>query len=95
MGTDTYPRDMISEMRWASIICKIEDANHEAAPATAVFNAATLGGADALRRPDLGRLQPGAKPISRSSTSPPCAPDPCAIRSARSCTPRPASASTP
>jgi 5-methylthioadenosine/S-adenosylhomocysteine deaminase len=61
MGTDTYPLDMISEMRWASIICKIEDANHEAAPATAVFNAATLGGADALRRPDLGRLQPGAK----------------------------------
>ena len=26
-----------------------------------VFNAATIGGADALRRPDLGRLYPGAK----------------------------------
>ena len=26
-----------------------------------VFNAATIGGADALKRPDLGRLQPGAK----------------------------------
>lgn len=25
-----------------------------------LFNAATLGGADALKRPDLGRLQPGA-----------------------------------
>ena len=61
IGTDTYPRDMISEMRWVSLIGKIMDHNYGSASARDVFNAATLGGARALRREDLGRLIPGAK----------------------------------
>ena len=61
IGTDTYPRDMISEMRWASLIGKIMDHDFAAATARDVFNAATLGGARALGRDDLGRLAPGAK----------------------------------
>lgn len=61
LGTDTYPRDMLSEMRWASLICKIVEHDFTVAPAGEVFTAATLGGARALRRDDLGHLAPGAK----------------------------------
>ena len=61
LGTDTYPRDLISEMRWASNLCKIVERDFTAATAAEVFTAATLGGARALRREDLGRLAPGAK----------------------------------
>ncbi|MEE8110750.1 MAG: chlorohydrolase family protein [bacterium] len=61
IGTDTYPRDMISEMRWASLIGKIMDHDYAAATSRDVFHAATLGAARALEREDLGRLAPGAK----------------------------------
>src|SRR5438445_18346 len=61
LGTDTYPRDLISEMRWASNLCKIVEHDFTMATAADVFTAATLGGARALRREDLGRLAPGAK----------------------------------
>ena len=61
LGTDTYPRDLISEMRWASNLCKIVERDFTVATAADVFTAATLGGAGALRRDDLGRLAPGAK----------------------------------
>jgi cytosine/adenosine deaminase-related metal-dependent hydrolase len=61
LGTDTYPRDLISEMRWASLMCKVVERDFSVATAADVFTAATLGGARALRRDDLGRLAPGAK----------------------------------
>ncbi|MDJ1466121.1 amidohydrolase family protein [Nitratireductor sp. GZWM139] len=61
IGTDTYPLDILEEMRMASIIGKTTDRNFESAHARSVFDAATLGGARALRRDDLGRLAPGAK----------------------------------
>lgn len=61
LGTDTYPRDLIGEMRWVSLLGKIMDRNFAAATSRDVFNAATLGGAKALGREDLGRLAPGAK----------------------------------
>jgi 5-methylthioadenosine/S-adenosylhomocysteine deaminase len=61
LGTDIFPMDLLEEMRTASLFCKITEGNHEAAPAQAVFNAATLGGAKALGRTDLGRLAAGAK----------------------------------
>jgi 5-methylthioadenosine/S-adenosylhomocysteine deaminase len=61
LGTDTYPRDLISEMRWASNLCKIVERDFTVATAAEIFTAATLGGARALRREDLGRLAPGAK----------------------------------
>ncbi|HEY8693214.1 MAG TPA: chlorohydrolase family protein, partial [Chloroflexota bacterium] len=61
LGTDTWPRDMIMQMRSASYMAKVLTGSYLAAPASDVFTAATVGGADALGRPDLGRLAPGAK----------------------------------
>jgi cytosine/adenosine deaminase-related metal-dependent hydrolase len=61
LGTDTCPQNMIQAMRWAAVISKIMDRNTEVATARDVFNTATLGGATALGRDDLGRIAPGAK----------------------------------
>jgi 5-methylthioadenosine/S-adenosylhomocysteine deaminase len=61
LGTDTYPRDMILNMRTASYFGKVASRNLRAASAAEVFEAATLGGARSVGRDDLGRLAPGAK----------------------------------
>ena len=61
IGTDAFPMDMIMEMRNAAILGKVADRDRLAVTARDVFNAATLGGAKALEREDLGRLAPGAK----------------------------------
>lgn len=61
LGTDTFPQDMINEMRCAAVFCKIAEANPNKGTAAQIFNAATLGGAKALGRNDIGRLSPGAK----------------------------------
>lgn len=61
IGTDAFPMDMITEMRHAAIMGKIADQDPLSVTARDVFNAATLGGANALGRKDLGRLEPGAK----------------------------------
>jgi cytosine/adenosine deaminase-related metal-dependent hydrolase len=61
LGTDTSPHDMLMEMRAAALLCKLSEADAMTGTAREVFNAATLGGAAALRREDLGRLAPGAK----------------------------------
>jgi cytosine/adenosine deaminase-related metal-dependent hydrolase len=61
IGTDSYPQDIIDELKYVSIACKLAERSPEAGKARDVFNAATLGGAKALRRDDLGRLSPGAK----------------------------------
>jgi cytosine/adenosine deaminase-related metal-dependent hydrolase len=61
LGTDTYPLDIVSELRWASILAKVTDGNYQAGLHRDVFNAATVGGCRFLGREDLGRLAPGAK----------------------------------
>src|SRR5499425_2445745 len=61
LGTDTYPRDLIMQMRTASYFGKVMSRDLAAASAAEVFEAATLGGARALGRDDLGRLAPGAR----------------------------------
>src|ERR1700682_1107132 len=61
LGTDTYPRDMILQMRNASYFGKVASRNLKAATAAQVFEAATLGGARSVGRDDIGRLAPGAK----------------------------------
>jgi 5-methylthioadenosine/S-adenosylhomocysteine deaminase len=61
LGSDTYPRDMIMQMRTASYFAKVLEHNLSAASAGEVFDAATLAGARSLGRGDLGRLSPGAK----------------------------------
>jgi cytosine/adenosine deaminase-related metal-dependent hydrolase len=60
IGSDTYPRDMIMNMRTASYMGKIMSHTYLAATAGEVFSAATLGGAISVGREDLGRLAPGA-----------------------------------
>jgi cytosine/adenosine deaminase-related metal-dependent hydrolase len=61
LGTDTYPRDMILQMRNASYFGKVASGNLKSATAAQVFEAATLGGATSVGRDDIGRLAPGAK----------------------------------
>jgi 5-methylthioadenosine/S-adenosylhomocysteine deaminase len=61
LGTDTYPRDMILQMRNASYFGKVASHNLKAATAAQVFEAATLGGAHSVGRDDIGRLAPGTK----------------------------------
>jgi cytosine/adenosine deaminase-related metal-dependent hydrolase len=61
IGTDAWPMDMIMEMRHAILAGKIVDRSRTSVTARDVYNAATLGGAKALCRSDLGRLAPGAK----------------------------------
>ena len=60
IGSDTYPRDMIMNMRTASYLGKVMSHTYFAATAGEVFEAATLGGARSVGRDDLGRLAPGA-----------------------------------
>ncbi len=61
LATDTAPQSMIEAMRWTAVVSKIVDRRTEVATAADVFTAATLGGAKALGRDDLGRITPGAK----------------------------------
>jgi cytosine/adenosine deaminase-related metal-dependent hydrolase len=61
MGTDTYPMDMVSELRMAAVLARTTDGNYQAGQPKDVFNAATLGACTVLGRGDLGRLATGAK----------------------------------
>ena len=54
-------KDIVAELRWASILAKVTDGNYQAGLHRDVFNAATLAACRFLRRNDLGRLAPGAK----------------------------------
>lgn len=61
LGTDTFPPDMLRVMDYGSNIGKIIDKNMSSHRAADFYRAATLGGAKALGRDDLGRLSPGTK----------------------------------
>ncbi len=61
IGTDTFPKDIFSDMRYASIASRVAEKSFIAGHPRDVYNAATLGGAKMLGRDDLGRLQKGAK----------------------------------
>lgn len=61
LGTDTFPQDLVHEMRLAGLACRLVEGSFRAGKPRDVYDAATLGGARALRRDDLGRLAPGAK----------------------------------
>lgn len=61
LGTDTFPFDMFNDMRMAATVCRIVEHSVEVASSHDVYSMATVGGADALGRPDLGRLAPGCK----------------------------------
>ena len=61
IGTDSFPHNMLEEMRHVGYFARITAGDVHDHTTTDVFDAATVGGADALGRPDLGRLAPGAK----------------------------------
>jgi 5-methylthioadenosine/S-adenosylhomocysteine deaminase len=61
LGTDTYPQDLIAEMRIAAMMNRFAEGSFRVGEPHLVFDCATLGGARFLRRDDLGRLAPGAK----------------------------------
>ena len=61
LGTDTYPFDIIQEMRCAATLSRAMDNSPVMTTSAQIFHAATVGGAEALGRSDLGRLETGAK----------------------------------
>ena len=48
-------------MRLAGLMCRFAEGSFRVGNASEVFDAATLGGAHALGRQDIGRLAPGAR----------------------------------
>ncbi len=61
LGTDSYPFNMLEEMRMAMICARIAGGSVFDVSTADVFEAATLAGAKALGRSDIGRIAPGAK----------------------------------
>ena len=61
MGTDTTPADMLMNLLVGLIACRINDRAPDRVRCADLYDAATLGGAQALGRDDLGRLTPGAR----------------------------------
>jgi cytosine/adenosine deaminase-related metal-dependent hydrolase len=61
LGTDTFPHNMIDEMRLACYAARILTGNFRAASTAHAFDAATIGGARIVRRPDLGRIAVGCR----------------------------------
>ena len=61
IGTDTYPHNMLEEMRSALYLSRIVSRNPYDLRTSDIFDAATLGGAAILGRDDIGRLAVGAK----------------------------------
>ncbi|MEQ8370292.1 MAG: amidohydrolase family protein [Alphaproteobacteria bacterium] len=61
IGTDSFPLNMWEEMRWALIMGRVAEGWKQAVTTHDIFYAATIGGAKALGRDDIGRLAPGAK----------------------------------
>ena len=60
-GTDVSPHNLIEEMRLAAILARVAARDINITSTAAVFHAATIGGATALGRDDIGRLAPGAR----------------------------------
>jgi cytosine/adenosine deaminase-related metal-dependent hydrolase len=61
LGTDVSPHNLLEEMRWAAVLARVAAGDVTAVSTADVFHAATVGGARALGRDDIGRLAPGMK----------------------------------
>lgn len=61
LGTDTSPPDMLLNLQVGLLVARLMDRSVTTCRAEHYFDAATLGGAEALGRPDLGRLAPGCR----------------------------------
>jgi cytosine/adenosine deaminase-related metal-dependent hydrolase len=60
MGTDTWPPDFFLNLHVGIMTARVVSGGSMRANAADYYTAATIGAADALGRPDLGRLMPGA-----------------------------------
>jgi cytosine/adenosine deaminase-related metal-dependent hydrolase len=61
LGTDCAPHNLVEEMRKAAILARIAARDIATVTTADLFDAATVGGAKALLRDDLGRIAPGKK----------------------------------
>ena len=61
LGTDTYPHNYLEEMRSAANHARTIAGTVDDVETADIFNAATIGGAKALCRDDIGRLAAGAR----------------------------------
>ena len=61
LGTDTFPHNMVEEMRVALILARVAAGYGTSVTTADALHCATVGGATALLRDDLGRLAPGAR----------------------------------
>ncbi len=61
VGTDTYPHNMLDEMRLVAYLARTQATDPRTLTTEDLFEAATVGGARALGREDIGRLQPGCR----------------------------------
>jgi cytosine/adenosine deaminase-related metal-dependent hydrolase len=61
IGTDVSPHNLIEEMRLAATLARIAAENINGTNLSEIFAAATVGGAQALLRDDIGRLAIGMK----------------------------------
>jgi 5-methylthioadenosine/S-adenosylhomocysteine deaminase len=61
VGTDTYPHNMLDELRLVSYLARTRAGDPRTMSSTDLFNAATIGGAKALGRDDIGRLAIGCR----------------------------------
>ena len=61
IGTDTYPHNMLDECRTAAMVARIIGQSVTDLDCADVFNAATVAGAHALNRNDIGRIAVGCK----------------------------------
>ena len=61
IGTDSYPFNMLEELREALICSRVSGRSVFDLDTGGLFSAATIGGAKALGRDDIGRLISGAK----------------------------------
>lgn len=60
MGTDTAPPDMVLNMAVGMMACRLVE-GHDSVRSADMFDAATMNGARALRRNDIGVLRAGGK----------------------------------
>jgi len=61
IGTDTYPHNFLEEMRNVATVARTIAETVDDLNTSDIFNAATVGGARALRRDDIGKLEVGAR----------------------------------
>ncbi len=61
LGTDSYPFNMLEEMREALICSRVTAGSVFDLDTGTLFDIATMGGARALGRTDIGRIAVGAK----------------------------------